>query len=39
MDWFDRWLDWNDAHPKVMQIVVLILAAVTFYEIWSTIRG
>jgi hypothetical protein len=38
MDWFDRFLDWQDEHPRFMQIVVLVLAAITLLELWSVSR-
>lgn len=37
-DWFGRWLDWQDEHPRFMQLVVVILAAVTLYEAWKGMR-
>lgn len=38
MDWFDRFLDWQDEHPAFVKTFVVVLSIVTLLEIWSVAR-
>lgn len=37
-DFLERVLVWQERHPKLMQAIVIVLAFVTFVQIWEYLR-